>query len=144
MTVGWEERLNQAGCRITAPRRAVMTVLEESERPLTPQAVMERGETLHPKLGLVTVYRTLELFEQLRLVRRVHQGEGCQAYMVTAPGHRHAVICRRCGRATEFAGAEDLEALIARVEARTGYRVDGHLLQLSGLCFGCRQKEDED
>ncbi len=144
MTVGWEDRLTQAGCRITAPRRVVMTVLEQSERPLTPQVVMERGEEQHPNLGLVTVYRTLELFEQLGLVRRVHQGEGCQAYMVTAPGHRHVVICRRCGRAMEFVGAEDLDVLIARVEQGTGYRVDGHLLQLSGLCLDCQQKVEED
>jgi len=41
----------------------------------------------------------------------------------------------------EFPGENDLETLIGRVEARTGYRVDDHLLQLSGLCSDCQENE---
>ncbi len=134
----WEGLLSQTGCRITEPRRAVMQVLEAAERPLSPQEILERGQAHHPQLGLVTVYRALELFESLELVRLVHREGGCHGYLLSAPGHRHVVMCDNCGRAVEFPGQDDLTELIARVETRTGYTVAEHLLQLFGLCPACQ------
>jgi Fur family ferric uptake transcriptional regulator len=115
-----------------------MEVLSEAETPLAPQAIHERGREMHPRLGLVTVYRTLELFEELNLVSRAHHGDDCHGYVLSSPGHRHLLLCHRCGRAVEFPGEDDLDDLIARVEERTGYEVDAHLLQLSGLCPACQ------
>lgn len=137
----WEERLTGAGFRITVPRRAVMDVLQRAEAPLSPQDILERGEAIHPELGLTTVYRTVALLMDLDLVRRVHRSNGCRAYVAASPGHRHHVVCQRCGRTVEFPGAEDLAALIGRVERDTDYRVEGHLLQLFGLCPACQKKE---
>ncbi|MBN2007265.1 MAG: transcriptional repressor [Anaerolineae bacterium] len=134
----WEEALGRKGCRITASRRAVMEVLADAEVPLAPQTIYERGRAVHPKLGLVTVYRALELFTDLDLVSRVHHGDGCHGYVLSTPGHRHVMLCRGCGRAVEFLGENDLDELIARIETRTGYRIEEHLLQLSGLCPDCQ------
>jgi Fur family ferric uptake transcriptional regulator len=136
----WEERLSSAGCRITAPRRAVMAVLQEADVPLSPQEICERGGLIHQTLGLTTVYRTVALLAELGLVRRVHRSNGCQGYVATSPGHCHHVICQACGRAVEFAGSEDLTALIHRVELSTAYRVDEHLLQLFGRCPDCQRQ----
>lgn len=138
----WEQSLSQAGHRVTAPRRAVMGVLSRARTPLSPQEIFERGRAIHANLGLVTVYRTLELFEDLDLVRRVHQGEGCQGYLLATPGHCHVVVCRQCGQAVEFPGRKEMDALIAQVETKTGFMVDGHLLQLFGLCGGCQKNEE--
>lgn len=137
----WEEVLSQAGHRITAPRRAVMEVLMAAQAPLSPQGICTRGRAHHDSLGLVTVYRTLELFERFDLARRVHLCEGCHGYLATSPGHRHTILCRTCGRSTEFLGQDDLDDLIARVEARTGYEVWDHLLQLFGLCPECQANQ---
>jgi Fe2+ or Zn2+ uptake regulation protein len=134
----WERRLADAGRRITASRRAVMQVLLETEAPLSPQEILERGGAMHPKLGLVTVYRTVTLLQEMGLVCRVHRSDGCHGYVATSPGHRHHVICRKCGRAAEFPGFEDLNVLILQVEQNTDYRVDDHLLQLFGLCPDCQ------
>jgi len=136
----WEELLSQAGYRVTEPRRLVMRLLLESTVPLSPQALFETGRALQPGLGLVTVYRTLALFEALGLVHRVHLQEDCHGYLPISPGHRHFLICQHCGGAVEFSGSEDLEGLIATIEAQTGYRVAGHLLQLIGLCPACQGK----
>jgi len=134
----WKKRFSAEGFRITASRRAVMDVLLATSVPLSPSEILEQGRRVHRKLGLVTVYRALALLEHLRCVRRVHHEDGCHAYLPCSPGHAHALICRQCGRAAEFQGSEDLQALIARVEEATGYQVDGHLLQLSGLCPDCQ------
>ena len=134
----WEDKLAQTGHRITAPRRAVMRVLAESQCPLVPQEILERGTNFHASLSLVTVYRTLELFEELLLVRRVHQEDGCHGYLAGLPGHRHLIVCQQCGRTVEFPGQDDLTALIARVEKLTGYQVAEHWLQLRGTCSNCQ------
>jgi len=121
------------------PRRVVLRVLQQARRPLSPQEIHARGRRMHPSLGLVSVYRALEVLEQAGLVRRVHQEARCDGYILASPGHHHVLICRRCGRAVEFPGAEDLSGLIAQVEQRTGFRVEDHLLQLIGLCAPCRK-----
>jgi Fur family ferric uptake transcriptional regulator len=136
--MGWEEQLSRAGWRITMPRRVVMRVLERAARPLSPQEIHARGRRLHRSLGLVSVYRALMVLERAGLVRRVHREDRCDGYVLASPGHRHLLVCRRCGRAVEFPGAEDLSGLIAQVEQRTGFRVEDHLLQLVGLCGPCR------
>ena len=138
---GWEQCLADAGCRITVPRRAVMQVLQKASVPLSPREILEQGKQVYRGLGLVTVYRTVNLLAELNLVRRVHREDGCHGYLLASPGHRHALICQCCGRAVEFPGEDDLHALIERVEARTGYRVDDHLLQLLGLCPDCQGTE---
>ena len=141
MMMEWERLFANAGCRITASRRAVVQVLVEADVPLSPLEILEQARALHRKLGLVTVYRTLSLLLRLNLVRRVHRGDGCHGYLPASPGHRHALICRGCRRAVEFPGEDDLHVLIGRVEARTGYWVDDHLLQLLGLCPDCQKTE---
>jgi len=135
--MGWEERLSRAGWRVTAPRRVVMQVLQRAGRPLSPQEIHARGRRIYPSLGLVSVYRALAVLEQAGLVRRVHRENRCDGYLPASPGHHHVLLCRRCGRAVEFPGAEDLSGLIARVERQTGFRVEDHLLQLIGLCPPC-------
>ena len=116
-----------------------MQVLLETEAPLSPQEIFERGGAIHPRLGLVTVYRTLVLLEELNLVRRIHRDDGCHGYLSSSPGHRHVLICSGCGRAVEFPGGDDLRVLIEQVETGTGYRVNDHLLQLFGLCPDCHE-----
>ena len=117
----------------------MVAALGNTAIPLSPQEIWELAEADHPGLGLVTVYRTLVLLEDLGLVRRVHRADGCHAYLPASPGHSHAVICSGCGRATEFSGGDDVRPLIKRVEAATGFTVNSHLLQLSGLCPDCQE-----
>jgi Fur family ferric uptake transcriptional regulator len=139
MVLTWEDRLAKAGFRITTPRRAIMDVLRGADAPLAPRDILERGEGLHPQLGLTTVYRTVALLGDLGLVERVHCDDGCHGYVAASPGHRHHVVCQGCGRTVEFSGSRALAPLIAEVERSTAYRVEEHLLQLFGLCPECRQ-----
>ena len=134
----WAERIQDEGYRITGPRRAVIDVLAGAAAPMEAEEILVQARRRHSRLGLVTVYRTLDMLIRLNLVRRVHRRHGCRAFLPSSPGHHHAVLCRACGRAAEFEGGSDIDALIGGVERSTGYRVEDHLLQLSGLCPGCR------
>ena len=131
------DRLSQAGYRITRPRRAVIGALLDDEVHHSPAEVHQRAQARCPTLGLVTVYRTLELLADLGLARRIHTDDGCHGYVSATNGHRHHLVCRRCGAAVEFEGC-DLSSLSEQIGRATGYSVDEHLLELVGLCPACQ------
>lgn len=131
------EALSQAGYRITQSRRAVIRVLLEDNGFASPSEIWERAVEYYPRIGLVTVYRTLDLLSRLGFVRRIHTDEGCHGRASTRLGHRHHLICRQCGAAVEFEGC-DLSIFLARVSGETGYLVEEHMLELIGLCPECR------
>jgi Fe2+ or Zn2+ uptake regulation protein len=129
--------LRAAGYRLTQPRLAVWQVLEENEAGLNPEEIYQKGKMICASLGLVTVYRTLDLLIELGLVRRVHSEHRCHSYASAGYDH-HYLICNACHRVVEFP-CDGLEALIESVRQRTGYTVSEHLLELSGLCPDCQQ-----
>lgn len=131
--------LVEAGYSNTRPRQAIGEAIASARESLTPLEILDRGRRQHARLGLGTVYRTLRILTRLNLVRLVHRADGCHGYLPASTGHHHVVICQDCGRAAEFPGGDDLDALIRQVEARTGYRVSDHLLQLSGRCPDCER-----
>ncbi len=127
--------------------------MSTAEGPVTPAELLGSGRSHHPALGLVTVYRTLEILESLGLVRKLHLAEGCHSYVLStvgveadgghghegADGHGHHVICQACHRAVEFAGC-DMDAVVAAVQAQTGFAVRSHWLEMFGLCPSCLEK----
>ena len=135
----WEDKLQEAGFRVTAARRAVIQALSAGARPLSAAELCEIARAHHSRLGLVTVYRTLGMLDGLGLVRRVHTDDACRGYAPSSPGHHHTITCERCEGATEFDGDEVCLSTVG-VEARTGYAVSGHWLQLVGLCPRCQRE----
>ena len=133
----WLTQLQENGYRLTDARRAVVEIIAASQRALTPVEVYDAARDQYPALGLVTVYRTLEKLEELGLIQRVHQPQGCQAFITAGKGHQHLLLCSKCGRTTLFEG-DDLDQFIKSVAHKTGYRITEHWLQLFGLCEDCR------
>jgi Fe2+ or Zn2+ uptake regulation protein len=135
--MAWTVR--EAGYRLTQPRLAVLEVLQENSRYLSPAEICERGRALYPSLGLVTVYRTLELLDELGLARRVHGRGNCHGYARANSASGHYLVCHRCGQVTEFP-CEGMGEIIEIVQQRSGFTVEEHLLELGGLCPACQSK----
>lgn len=134
----WLEKLQASGYRLTGPRRSVVKVLADSRYTLRPAQVFAEARRLSPNIGLVTVYRTLERLEELGMVTRVHELDGCHSYIAAPVGHQHLLICRSCCRAEYFNG-EDLAPLTDQLTAERGYQIQDHWLQLFGLCPQCQE-----
>ena len=133
----WLTQLQESGYRLTEARRAVVDVIQKSKQALTPVQVFDRARKKYRDLGLVSVYRTLEKLEELELVQRVHQPQGCQAFITAGEGHQHLLLCQKCGTATLFEG-DNLDGLIKSIARQTGYQIKEHWLQLFGLCENCQ------
>ncbi len=135
----WLVRLKEAGYRLTAPRRVVVEVVARSQYLMTPQTIFDCARQQYPQIGLVTVYRTLEKLEALHLIQRIHDVNSCQAFIANQEGHKHPLICQKCGRVEYFSGDSDaMQTLSHHVADESGYVVRTHWLQFFGLCADCR------
>ena len=130
--------MQDSGYRLTRPRRAVARALVEAQDWLRPEEVLGRARAYCRSVGLVTVYRTLAALENLGLARRIHLESGCHGYAPAGLSHGHHLVCRDCHQVIEFPGGEDLKPLIRQVSRKTGFVVEDHLLELTGLCPACR------
>lgn len=131
------QALAQAGYRLTRPRHAVLEVMAASSDTLGPMEILSRARRLYPKVGLTTVYRTMELLADLGLVRRIHTEDGCHSYALRGADHGHYLICRGCNQVVEFEDC-DLSPIISAVARHTGFTIQDHWLELFGLCPNCQ------
>lgn len=122
--------------KLTRPRQAILDIIAAADHHLTPAEIHKRARKKYPHLGLVTVYRTLDLLTELGYVQRVHFADGCHSYAASAQEHAHHLVCSSCGRAQEFEDC-DLEPLIAALQDKTGYEINLHVLELMGKCPDC-------
>jgi Fur family ferric uptake transcriptional regulator len=130
------QTLAARGYRLTPARRAILDALIESGDHLTADELTDRVRQRATGIGRMTVYRTLELLCGLGLLRPVYQGTGAAHYVLMHDGHHHHLICSACGRVVEFDECA-LGDAPARIAGRYGFRVEGHLLELYGVCAEC-------
>ena len=128
--------LDVAGYRLTEPRRSVAGLIADRTGHFTAAELVRDARARQLGVGRATIFRTLEVLEDLGAVERLDLPSGEHAYVGCAPAHHHHVVCSRCGRTDEI-DDEGLRAVVADVARRTGYRVDDHRLELFGLCPAC-------
>lgn len=142
----WIERaeieLRGAGHRSSGPRTAVLEQIAAQSCVVTAQEIADNLRSGGRKVGLATVYRTLDLLERLRLVQRLDTGSASARYEPALPGgehHHHHLICEGCGKVTPFDDPA-LERAIAALSARLDHRVGDHDVVLRGTCPRCTRR----
>lgn len=133
-----ERRLAEQGFSKTGPRRLVLEVFLNDDRPLTPTAVHKRLSDR--TINLASVYRAIELFCRLGVLTEVdHVPEG-RRYELSDDyrEHHHHLICQECGKSEDFEDCEmeEIEKLIRR---RFQFKVTRHELRFLGLCHRCQR-----
>ncbi len=132
--------LRERGHKITPQRKVVLEVISRSCSHLTPAAVYERARRQQPGIGLVTVYRTLELLAQLGFICEVHSGDDNRRYLLRRSlGHHHHLICSGCNSVVDFTDC-DLAEMERKIAERTGFRIESHLVEFTGTCRQCLEE----
>ena len=129
--------LRERGLRATSQRVVMHRLLRDRNRHLRAEELLSEASEQLPGVSLPTVYSTLELFEQLGIVRRVNGGGGTLLWDTRAGAHHH-MICRNCGRIQDMDTPLDLEGA-RRSAARAGFQPDRAEVVVSGLCADCRR-----
>jgi Fur family transcriptional regulator, ferric uptake regulator len=135
------ERLRARGLRLTPQRQQVLATVDVLEHG-TPDDIAARLRADAGPGGAApdtsTVYRTLELLEQLGLVWHTHLGKGAPVYHSAGSRHLH-VACATCGTVTSV-DPTLLDSAAERLAAELGFTVDVGHVALSGTCRECRRK----
>lgn len=138
-------RLSSQGYRLTGPRKQVLEEVLCRTEPFTSAELWETIQQHSPSLGRATVFRTLDLLTQLGIVQRLHSDANsgrCHAYLACDESHHHHLICNACGRVADFQDDRALDTFLHGIEKRTAFRVEGHRLELTGLCPDCQCKQE--
>jgi Fur family ferric uptake transcriptional regulator len=143
LTMSWEEQthdvLRDAGYRVGAARRAVVSALARRDCCLTVPEIVDAVRAQGRGVGIASVYRVVDLLTEKQLVQKIDLGDGRAHYeRAELPDeHHHHLVCNDCGRVEPFADAE-LEEALRRVERDTGFAVASHDVLLRGACDDCR------
>jgi Fur family ferric uptake transcriptional regulator len=130
------ERLRARGLRWTPQRRALLDVLRRTDGHVTGAELVELCRVRDPETTPSTVYRTLDVLEELGIVRHSHGRDGREEFHVApASEHGHAT-CQRCGTVLELDG-DDVAGLASSL-ARRGFSVDLSHLAVGGTCRDCQ------
>ena len=136
------QRLKQAGHRLTQARLTILGILEAEHGHITSADILEKVEQINPAIGRASIFRTLDLFTQLGIVRPTYIDTSLTpTYVMMHGGHHHHVICTHCNCFIEF---EDcgLETLTQNLEQSLNIKISGHLLEFYGVCQSCLPPDD--
>jgi len=134
--------------RLTPQRRLVLEIfMENLERHLSAEELYQISREKGEEIGLATIYRTLELLEELGLLQKMNFGDGRSRYELVPMEllernhhHHHHLICLTCGAILEV--EEDLLSQLERVvEEKHSFQITNHYLQFFGYCPSCRSGE---
>lgn len=130
------ETLRAKGYRITPQRQLVLDAVA-ALRHGTPDEICAEVQRTAAGVNLSTVYRALELLEQLGMVTHTHLGHGAPTYHAsTAEDHLH-LVCRDCGAVTET-DVSLADPLVSELATRHGFETDVAHFAIYGRCAGCQ------
>ena len=131
----WQSVLRSKGYRLTPQRELVLHAVDRLGHA-TPDEILGAVREESRAVNISTVYRTLELLEELGLVRHAHITDRAPTYHSAArPAHVH-LVCRECKSITEVA-PEEVEPMTRAVRERYGFVTDVGHLSVFGTCAKC-------
>jgi len=141
MDISWtdvRDLLRARGLRWTPQRRTLIDVLAETDGHVTGAELIERCRAIDPATIPSTVYRTLDVLEELGLLNHSHGADGREEFHVrpvAAHGHLH---CIGCGTTWDI-GTDEAASLVATLERQRAFAVDLSHLSIAGRCSDCRE-----
>jgi Fur family transcriptional regulator, ferric uptake regulator len=136
-------RLRERGLRWTPQRRILVEVLSQTDGHVTGSELVERCRALDPDTIPSTVYRTLDVLEELGVLSHSHGADGREEFHVMPQTEHGHLQCGQCGARWDLA-ADDagVVAAVHAFDAHRGFAIDVSHLTLSGRCSTCRTRDD--
>lgn len=133
--VDWHEKLRSRGYRLTPQRQLVLEAVGRLGHA-TPEDIVTAVRETATGVNISTVYRTLELLEELGLVQHTHLGHGAPTYSMTSELDHVHLVCRDCGGIDE-APPELVAPIVEQLATTRGFQVDVGHFAVFGRCRAC-------
>jgi Fur family ferric uptake transcriptional regulator len=137
---GWQAELRARGYRLTPQRQLVLEAVGVLGHG-TPDEISAAVRRTAPSVNISTVYRTLELLEELGLVQHTHLGHGAPTYSIPSDEDHVHLVCRDCGGVDE-AEVSLVDDVVRRLSAERGFTVDVGHFAVFGQCSTCSTAVD--
>lgn len=136
-----EEKLKEKECKLTPQRRATLDVLIENQsKHLSTEDIYELVKNKFPDIGLATIYRTLQLFDDFNIIKKLDFNDGCYRYELSEDQRHqhHHLICIKCGNVYEF-DDDLLDELEGKIYKSNDFTVLDHMVKFFGYCKNCKE-----
>lgn len=129
------EQLKTTGVRITPQRHAILTHLMDAKTHPTADDIYRALAPQFPSMSVATIYNNLKMFVEAGLVHELTYGDNSSRFDANVTSHYHA-ICQQCGKIVDFhfPALHDAEEA---AESQTGFVVNGHRMEIHGICPSC-------
>lgn len=134
--VSTTEALDNLGYRLTPQRMLVLRAVDESEGHVSVDEIFACVRAAFPRVSLSTIYRTLDLLEELGLVTKSDLGAGRVQYHRTDDARHHHLVCHTCGHIVDLDEAV-LNPLWQLIRQRYGFEANQRHLAIFGTCARC-------
>ena len=133
---GWQGRLRAKGYRLTPQRQLVLEAIAALGHATAEDILSQVRETASG-INISTVYRTLDLLEELALITHTHLSHGAPTYHVADDAEHVHLVCRSCGAIAEVS-PDVVAATVDRLAEDHGFEADVHHFAVFGRCAACR------
>lgn len=136
-----KDKLKEEGLKLTPQRRSIVdTMIKTKGEHLSSEEIYSLVKENCPEIGLATVYRTLQLLDEIGAVSKLNLDDGCCRYELNVKEenhNHHHLICKKCNKIIEV--EEDLlEELESQIEKNYGFKIYDHDVKFFGLCSLCK------
>jgi len=134
--------LKNKGMKYTEQRAIILQLLLNMDKHLNAEEVLEIVKEKYPdqKIGIATIYRTLNFLEEVNLISSISFGKDGKKYEGNNTPHHDHLICTSCGKIVEFFD-ESIEAKQESIAEDNGFKITDHTMQIFGECPACQRKK---
>lgn len=132
--------LQARGLRVTPQRAIIFETIEKLEGHITAEDIYQKVQKVNPYISLATVYRTLELLQELKLINQTNFGRSQTYFALKDHGPHHHLVCTSCGYIEEFPD-ELFEPMRIRLKEQYGFETRTDHMSLFGVCKACQAKK---
>ena len=138
-----KEKIREHKYKFTNQRQIILQAfLDSTENHMSAEDVYEMVKDANPDIGLATVYRSLELFTHLELLKKLDFGDGRSRYELNDKNMSHShhhLICLGCGKVTEFS-YDFLNEIRGKIRKENGFTIVDYQLKFYGYCKECEKR----
>ena len=143
----WTEKLRSNGGRLTTPRKIIFNILNSTPKHLSAEDIYFIIHKRNPKIGLTTVYRTLDTLFKIGCLNKFDFGDGHSRYELIESQekqHHHHLICTKCGEVIDYTDFIEKETELVKLTEKElsrkyNFKIDNHIFQFYGLCSKCNK-----
>lgn len=135
-----KKKLKDKGYKLTPQRTAIIEIIYKSQgKHLTAEEIYDIVKIDCPEIGLATVYRTIQMLEDINIINKLMLDDGCNRYELNNEDEvhqHHHLICKKCGKVIEVKG-DLLDSIEATIENEYKFEIENHKVKFFGLCEDC-------